>query len=126
MPSRLRRSAHTPSANGSSWIRVSTRMAIHHRDDFACVYCAAHGGRLTLDHVGPVLRGGAKGSSAALVTACLSCNSAKGAKSYRAWLAALRADGVHTDAVRRRVLRALRTPLNREVGRYLARFRRRA
>jgi len=47
-------------------------MAIHHRDDFACVYCGAHGGRLTLDHVGPVLRGGAKGSSAALVTACLS------------------------------------------------------
>ena len=121
---RLRRSAHTPSANGSSWIRLSTRMAIHHRDGFACVYCARVGGRLTIDHVEPVIAKGKTNAPGNLVTACLSCNSAKGGKAYRAWLAALRAAGERTEAVRRRVAKARRLALDREVGRFLSRVRR--
>lgn len=121
---RLRRSAHTPSANGSSWIRLSTRMAIHHRDGFRCVYCAKIGGRLTIDHLEPVLVRGKAHLPSNLVTACLSCNSAKGGKTYRAWLAFLRAGGVNTERVRRRVTRARRTLLVREVGRFLSRVRR--
>lgn len=104
---------------------MSTRMAIHHRDGFACVYCGRLGGRLTLDHVDPVAARGRGNAPRDLVTACLSCNSAKGAKTYRAWLAALRQGGVETAAVRRRVNRARRLDLVREVGRFLAQTRRR-
>lgn len=28
-------------ANGSKWIRPEKRLAIYHRDGFACIYCGA-------------------------------------------------------------------------------------
>jgi hypothetical protein len=62
--------------NGS-WIRSARRYAIYHRDSFRCAWCLAdlsetHG--ITLDHL-------ASGSheSCNLVTACMQCNSLRGA-----------------------------------------------
>ncbi len=118
-PYRDRRSAHTPAAKGGSWIRPSTRWAIYHRDDFACVYCG-HVGRLTIDHVGACERGPRDNRPQNLVTCCLSCNSAKQGLSVRAWFAKLRGKGLDTDAVRRRIARARRKPIDRARGRLLA------
>lgn len=114
----MSRSKHTPASRGGSWIWPSTRWAIYHRDGFACIYCE-HVGRLTIDHVT-----GAKNGSAHthehLVTACISCNSIKQALTPRQWFAKLRAKGIDTKKVAARIRRALRTPLNRTVGRFLA------
>ncbi len=64
------------------------RQAVLERDDYTCVYCGRRGGRLTLDHVLPVSRGGTSDLSN-LVAACVSCNSAKGTKTPQEWLVAL-------------------------------------
>ncbi len=74
------------SNNGSKWCRPARRLAIYARDGFACVYCEAKGGVLTLDHVQPTELGGTHHETN-LVTACFRCNSAKQAKSLRSWLA---------------------------------------
>jgi 5-methylcytosine-specific restriction endonuclease McrA len=105
---------------GSKWCRPSTRAAIYHRDGFACVYCERVGGRLTLDHVLAVDLGGTH-APANLVTACLSCNSAKQGLTIRAWFARLRARGVDTSKIGRRVRRLTRKELDRAEGRRLAR-----
>lgn len=120
MASRPRRSSHTPAAKGSKWIAASTRWAIYHRDDFACVYCCAVG-PLSLDHVRSVEGHGARDNRPEnLVSACLRCNSRKQARSKRAWLAMLRADGIDTDTVLRRIARLIAKPIDRARGRFLA------
>ena len=64
------------------------RQAVLDRDDYTCVYCGRRGGRLTLDHLLPVSRGGTSELNN-LVTACVACNSAKGARTPQEWLASL-------------------------------------
>ncbi|HLV99402.1 MAG TPA: HNH endonuclease [Ktedonobacterales bacterium] len=64
------------------------RQRVLERDDYTCVYCGRRGGTLTLDHVLPVSRGGTS-ELGNLVTACVTCNSAKGTKTPQEWLAAL-------------------------------------
>ena len=64
------------------------RQAVLERDDYTCVYCGRRGGRLALDHLLPVSRGGTSELSN-LVTACVACNSAKGASTPQEWLVSL-------------------------------------
>lgn len=64
---------------GMNWCFPTTRLAIYHRDGFRCAYCGATlegGATLTLDHLTAVNRGGTN-KATNLITACLSCNSAK-------------------------------------------------
>lgn len=121
--SRVRRSKHTPAANGSKWIRAATRWAIYLRDNFACVYCevggATNGHTLTLDHIKSVEDGGGHNPEN-LVTCCLSCNSAKQSLSQRQWFARLRERGIETVAMRHRISRCRKRQLDRQRGRFLA------
>lgn len=73
----------------SSWIVKERRLAIYIRDSFTCQYCGkdlrnATARQMGLDHLEDlVIGGGHKGAnnkSHNLVTACASCNSARGAK----------------------------------------------
>jgi 5-methylcytosine-specific restriction endonuclease McrA len=102
-------------------------MAIYHRDGFACVYCGitadASRAKLTLDHVVACEVGGTN-EATNLVTACLSCNSAKQARTMRGWLSYLRAAGRDTAGVARRVRRQTAKPLDREAGRAIVAARR--
>lgn len=69
---------------GMNWISQVSRLAIYLRDGLACVYCQASvegGARLTLDHLRPRIAGGTN-EARNLVTACVSCNSAR---CDRAW-----------------------------------------
>jgi len=108
------------------WIRLSTRLAIYHRDGWVCVYCGAPGEELgvglTLDHLVACEMGGTNGS-ANLVTACQSCNSAKQALGMRGWLGRLRARGIDAARVGRRIRALVRRPLDRVEGRRLERVR---
>lgn len=107
---------------GSKWIRRSSRFAIYHRDGFACVYCAARavdGVVLTLDHVTPCELGGTNAATN-LVTACLSCNSAKRALALRDWLDTIRDRGVDTNGMAARIRRLTARKLDRNEGRRLA------
>ena len=52
------------------------RRLIKARDNHTCVYCGSQS-ELTIDHVRPRCRGG-ETSASNCVTACLSCNQAKG------------------------------------------------
>ncbi len=63
----------------------SRRARVFRRDQFRCVYCGEQFEErlLSLDHVEPRMRGGDH-SDGNLVTACLTCNAAKGAAP--AWL----------------------------------------
>ena len=90
---------------GSKWIRKDKRLAIYLRDDCTCTYC----GRAvlpqadaTLDHVLACELGGTNHESN-LVTACLSCNSAKGAMPMKRWIAHLKTNNVDTDAIPARI-----------------------
>jgi hypothetical protein len=74
-------------------IRKEKRQRIYARDGFRCVYCNSLDSTLTLDHLQPKLRfRGITGAARErqhdcrnLVTACLSCNSSRQAKSVRAF-----------------------------------------
>lgn len=123
MSSRPRRSRYTPAASGSKWIAPATRWAIYHRDGFACVYCESVGPVLSLDHVTACVRGARRSDPRGLVTCCYSCNSSKQGLSVREWFARLRARGIDTDAVRRRIARLTQRELDRARGRFLARSR---
>lgn len=74
----------------SNWIDQVIRLAIYMRDDFKCVYCRRSLMHtvcpfdLTLDHLVPRSLGGDH-SIKNLATACRSCNSRKGARSWRTW-----------------------------------------
>lgn len=90
---------------GSKWITPEKRLALYARDGFCCVFCGARaedGVQLTLDHVLACELGGTNAAEN-LVTACLSCNSAKQDKTMREWFAALRDKGVSTDGLSARV-----------------------
>ncbi len=110
---------------GSKWCRPSTRQALYSRDGFVCVYCLApaeDGNFLTLDHVLACELGGTNAPEN-LVTACLSCNSAKRDLTMRQWYAALRDDGVDTMAIAARIRRQTARKLNRAEGIRLAALR---
>ncbi len=73
--------------HGSRWIRAEKRAALYERDGWECVYCG-RGPRdkrnrqqamviLTLDHLTPRSAGGGN-EATNLVTACKTCNSARG------------------------------------------------
>ena len=121
-----------------SWKVASTRYAIYHRDGFACVYCGdSHANRalLTLDHV--ITREAVKSGKAPppvlgvhhesnLVTACMTCNVARGELLLEDWYDALRAMGVpakEVQTIQRRVARQLTQPIDRKLGRELAKAR---
>jgi hypothetical protein len=68
--------------NGSKWIRPTTRLAVHLRHGFRCVWCARDLATLkpkdvTLDHIIPREAGGTH-APGNVASACLSCNSARG------------------------------------------------
>jgi 5-methylcytosine-specific restriction endonuclease McrA len=65
-----------------------TRTELFARDGFRCVYCAGifEADDLTIDHVQPRVRGGDR-SAGNLVTACTTCNTAKGHLRVAAFLA---------------------------------------
>jgi len=95
---------------GSKWIRPEKRLAIYLRDEFRCVYCGrnlhgASNAEVTLDHLKCYSEGGSN-SETNLITACRSCNSARGSRSIRVW-----AD----EATRKTIRRNTR----RKLGRYL-------
>lgn len=98
-------------ANVGNWIRRDKRLAIYLRDGQCCAWCGAsvedEGVELTLDHLVPCELGG-DNSETNLVTACRSCNCARGALTVRQWLAWLRDHDVDTEGMARRV-RVLRT-----------------
>jgi len=113
---------------GSKWIRPEKRQAIYARDGHRCVYCGRHESELaddarallTLDHVRAVVSDGRTNAPTNLVTCCLRCNSRKQGRTMRAWLAVLRADGIDTAVVRKRIARATRRAIDRAWGRVLA------
>jgi 5-methylcytosine-specific restriction endonuclease McrA len=86
--------------HGMNWIRQEKRFALYMRDDFACAYCgdaaADDGVKLTLDHLKPRSKGGSNAAEN-LVTCCLSCNSARGNRTIKAFAKAVAAY-VDTDA----------------------------
>lgn len=108
--------------HGMNRVRLSTRLAIYHRDRFCCVYCGAagenYGVGLTLDHLVAVELGGTNEPSN-LVTCCSHCNSAKGARTKRGWLSYLRSHGIDASRVARRIRALTRRPLDRTEGRRL-------
>jgi hypothetical protein len=72
---------------GMNWIRPVKRLAIYMRDGLSCAYCGQaieDGVKLTLDHVIPVSAGGGN-EETNLVTACLRCNSSRGARKMEAF-----------------------------------------
>ena len=90
---------------GSKWIRTDKRLALYLRDGCACAYCGTPvlpKADATLDHVLACELGGTNHESN-LVTACLSCNSAKGAMPMRQWLGHLANKGVDTAAIPARI-----------------------
>lgn len=74
------------------WIRTEKRAAIYERDSWECCFCG-RGPRdrrnlrqaqviLSLDHLIPRSQGG-DNSARNLVSACISCNSSRGARDWR-------------------------------------------
>lgn len=115
----MARSKHTPAASGGKWLRASLRWAIYYRDDFVCVYCERIG-KLSIDHRVSTKSGGRDHRPQNLVTSCHGCNSTKKSLSSRAWYAKLRASGIDTNRMQRRIARLVRRAVDRQVGRFLA------
>lgn len=67
----------------SGWINKTTRLAVWWRDDFTCVFCGkgAPDVRLSLDHLSEP----DDHTASTLVTACVSCNSARKRSSVRSF-----------------------------------------
>ena len=77
--------------HGMHWIRNERRLALYLRDGLACCYCGdgiEDGIRLTLDHLTPYSQGG-NNEAGNLVTACLKCNSSRGARDWHEFAAAV-------------------------------------
>jgi len=91
---------------GSSWIRKEKRWAIYRRDAYVCVWCGKGDMMLTLDHLFVKSHRCRDNHERRLVTACLPCNSRRGALSVSAWLRGLRETGADLDAVLQRMRRA--------------------
>ena len=103
------------------WITKERREGIYSRDSHTCVYCgceASDSNPLTLDHVVARENGGGNVSEN-LVTSCRSCNSSKQDRSMRSFYQALRARGIDTDAVSRRVHSQRRRPVSIAAGRQI-------
>lgn len=110
---------------GMNWIRQDKRLAIYHRDGFACVYCGEgsdDGKGLSLDHVLAHELGGSNDEDN-LVTSCPGCNSAKAHRTLRSWLQYLRDQGVDTNGLAARIRRQTSKKLNREEGKRLLTMR---
>lgn len=92
--------------SGGKWIRPNKRHAIYVRDGFKCVYCgrSVEETAITIDHVVPQALGGTNDASN-LVTACRSCNSAKGKHTLRGFLSYLRTKNVDTNGISSRIRR---------------------
>ena len=68
-----------------NWITPCKRLAIYMRDGLACAYCSEgieDGAKLTLDHIVAHSNGGSNDATN-LVTACLRCNSSRGARDWK-------------------------------------------
>ena len=79
------------SYQGMNWIKPAKRLALYLRDGLACAYCGdwiEDGIRLTLDHLTPHSLGGSN-EAGNLVTACLKCNSSRGARDWHEFTAAV-------------------------------------
>lgn len=110
---------------GMNWIRQEKRMAIYHRDGFACVYCktgSEDGSGLSLDHVLAHELGGSNHETN-LVTACGPCNSAKAHRTLRAWLRYMRDRGVNTVGIAHRIRRQTALKLDKAEGKRLLAMR---
>jgi 5-methylcytosine-specific restriction endonuclease McrA len=121
-------SARKDNWQGMNWIRQDKRMAIYHRDGFACTYCRAgseDGSGLALDHVLAHELGGSNHETN-LVTACVPCNSAKAHRTLRAWLQYLRDRGVATEGMAKRIRKQTARKLDRAEGKRLLALRRAA
>lgn len=103
--------------SGSKWIRPAKRLAIYHRDGFACVYCGrgTEHAVLTLDHIVPRELGGTH-DAFNLVTACVKCNSSRQDLPLQSWLVVLRDRGVRTARLPERIRRLTATPLDMRAG----------
>lgn len=71
----------------ANWITKERRLAIYLRDNFSCLFCGSDLRRvdpffITLDHLKCRAKHGANDSFSDLVTACRSCNSARGSKEW--------------------------------------------
>jgi len=123
----VRGSGRRQEGQGMNWVRLSTRLAIYHRDSWACVYCGAageeYGVGLTLDHVAACEVGGSNAPTN-LVTCCIRHNSQKQAVRMGTFLRRLAEEGIDVAAVARRIRALTRRKLNREEGRRLERARR--
>ena len=109
-------------ARSTKTISDGLRWAIYHRDGFSCVYCGdsiAAGARLSLDHVRAFAQCGGS-SPANLVTACLSCNAAKGKRSLAGWLVYLAVKGVATAGIEARIDELTRRPIDLAEGSKIA------
>jgi len=87
------------------WINSNKRQRLYTLDGRCCAYCGdseADGAMLSLDHILARNLGG-DNRATNLITACLSCNSAKQDLTVRGWMAYLRAKGVDTTGMAARV-----------------------
>jgi 5-methylcytosine-specific restriction endonuclease McrA len=108
---------HKRNWQGSKWCRPEKRLAIYLRDGFICVYCGREMS-LSLDHVIPHALGGGNEASN-LVTACKPCNSARGKKTVRQFLAWLRVRGADTAGLAARVRNCTRRRVDMAAGKRL-------
>ena len=105
---------------GSKWIRRERRLAIYLRDEFRCVYCdhGLHHDRpenVTLDHIDPATPFGGDNRNENLVTACRTCNTAKGDMPVEFYVSTL-----HNAAdVAARIERQRRAPINLALAKVL-------
>jgi hypothetical protein len=79
----LREAKRVLDVGASEWVRL--RAAVFARDGYRCVYCGMSGVPLAADHLLALANGG-KSSMENLVSACVPCNSSKGAKRVEDWL----------------------------------------
>ena len=104
----------TLGVHGMNWIRQEKRFALFMRDDFCCVYCgegADDGAKLTLDHLKPRSKGGSNAAEN-LVTSCLSCNSARGNRTVKAFAKAVAS---YIDAEPAEILEAVTEAVTSEI-----------
>ena len=102
---------------GQNWISQAKRLAIYMRDGFACCYCGRgveeKGLVLTLEHIVPYSKGGALLDPINLITACRSCNSARGNKALTSYVKANAEKwGRHADCVLSYIRRHRAMPIN--------------
>jgi hypothetical protein len=93
---------------GMHWIRSEKRLAILVRDRGICLWCNRRPQKLTLDHLIPHCEGGSN-QHTNLVTACLFCNSARGAKSVASFAAE---HGDKAQAILARIRETIARPIN--------------